>query len=349
MEQTHHHLMYDEIYEQPEVLRRLVLDRHNGELHRTASLIREAINEGGEIFLVGSGSSYNTCVFARNLFSLKNHFLVHTYPGSEFLNYVSSVDRKSLIIFVSQSGESQDEIETYGHIKNSEATTVAMTNDADSTLARSCKVILPIKAGLERAIPATKTYLAELLTFFLLSEELSGDYEVGEMKDKIVEEMKKVLSGEYQGKIRAAAKKIAAAKNIYSLGFGLDLANAAETALKIKECANIETEAFPLHEFMHGPISMLNKESALIIFEPETVSNQEVLKKVVSVAQDSGATTVLVGGTEPHGADIHFPVSKLKSLSVFPEIIPVQLISYYLAIHRSLNPDKPRGLSKVVE
>ncbi len=341
--------MYNEIYEEPEVLRRLILDRHNEEIRRVVRLINEAVSEGGDIFLVGSGSSYHSCIFARNLFALKNHFIIHAYPGSEFLNYVSSVDRRSLVIFVSQSGESEDEVEAFSHIKNYDLMTVAITNDADSTLAKLCREVLPINAGLERAIPATKTYLAELGVFFLLSEELASEYELEAEKEKVFSEMRTILDGEYQSKIRTAAKTIVKAKNIFCLGFGLDLANAAEAALKIKECANIEAEAFPLHEFMHGPIGMVSKDSALLIFEPENVSNQDILKKVISVAKEAGAESVLIGGTENHTADIHLPVAELKSLSIFPELIPVQLIAYYLAIFRSLDPDKPKGLAKVVE
>jgi glucosamine--fructose-6-phosphate aminotransferase (isomerizing) len=349
MDNSHHHLMYNEIYEEPAILRRLILDRHDEEMHRVAMLIKERISEGGDIFLVGSGSSYNSCLFARNLFSLKNHLLVNVFPGSEFLNYISSVDKRSLIIFVSQSGESADEIEAYNHIKQNDAVTIAMVNDVESALARVCKFILPVFAGEEKAVPATKTYLAEMLQFYLLSEELSGDYELETNKDSVLSEIKRILSDEYQRSIRKAAKMIARADNIYVLGFGMDLANAAETALKIKECANIETEAFPLHEFMHGPIRMVNKDSAVIIFEPETDSNKEILKRVINEANSVGAVSILVGGSDDHGAKIHLPVAELKSLSVFPEIIPMQLISYYLAVYRSLNPDKPKGLTKVVE
>lgn len=349
MEHTHHHFMYDEIYEQPELLKRLILDRHSEELRKVALLIKERISEGGDIFLVGSGSSYNSCIFAKYLFSLKNHLLINAFPGSEFLNYVSSVDRRSLVIFVSQSGESADEIEAYNHIKQNDAMTVAMVNDLDSTLAHLCKNILPVSAGSERAIPATKTYMAEMVQFFLISEEISGEYELESKKNEIVSEMTRILSDDYQKQIRSAAKRISESKSIYALGFGIDLANAAEASLKIKECAGIEAEAFPLHEFMHGPIGMLNKDTAVLIFEPESESNQEVLKKVVDAAKSSGATSVILGGSGDHGANIHFPVAEFKTLSVFPEIMPIQLISYYLAIYRSLNPDKPKGLTKIVE
>ena len=349
MEQTHHHLMYDEIHEEPELIRRLLLDRHNEDLRNIYRIVRETVSDGGDIFLVGSGSSYNSCIFARNLFSIQNHILVNTFQGSEFINYVSSVDRKSLVIFVSQSGESADEIEAYSHIKNTDAMTIAMVNDLDSTLAHLCKEVLPISAGVERAIPATKTYIAEMFQFFLLSEELSGGYTFEDSKGEIISEMNRILSTEYQKQIRAAAKKLINTKTVFVLGSGIDLANASETALKIKECARIEAEAFPIHEFIHGPISMLGPESAVIIFEPGTDSDQETFKKILEVARKAQAVSVLVGGKESYGADLHLPVTDFEVLSVFPEIIPMQLVAYYLAIYRSLNPDKPIGLEKVVK
>jgi len=341
--------MYDEIYEEPELIRRLVLDRHNEKLRKAALLIRQAVSEGGDIFLVGSGSSYHSCIFAKNLFSLKNHILVQAMPGSEFLNYISSVDNKSLVIFISQSGESADEIDAFSHIKQHDPQTIAITNDPDSTLAHLCKDVLLLFAGPERAIPATKTYTAEMLQFFLLSEELSGDYLFEMKKEEVLAEMNKILSDGYQSNIRSVAKKIAKAKNIFCLGFGIDLASAAETALKIKECANIETEAFPLHEFMHGPIGMVSSDSAVIIFEPESDGNREILAKIIKISKDAGASSILIGGAENHGAEIHLPVAEFQTLSVFPEIIPVQLIAYYLAIFQSLNPDSPKGLAKIVE
>lgn len=349
MQQSHNHLMYSEICEEPELLKRLVLDRHSEELRRVALLVKERISEEGDIFLVASGSSYNACRLARNLFSLKNHFLVHAYPGSEFLNYTSSVDSSSLVVFVSQSGESADEIEACNHIKQNDATTVAMVNGIESTLARMCKVVLPICAGDEKAVPATKTYMAEMVQFYLISEELSGDYELESKREALLAEIRTILSEEYQKSIRRTARMLADMENIYVLGFGLDLANAEETALKIKECANLETEAFPLREFMHGPISMLRKGSAVIIFAPESASNKVIVKKVVGAAKEAGAITILVGGSDNHaGADMHLPVAEFRALSVFPEIILMQLLAYYLAVFRSLNPDKPVGLSKVV-
>ncbi len=259
MEQKHQMLI--EIEEQVGIANMFLRREHDEELRKIVETIESTLNRDGEVIIVGSGSSYHSSVFGSYLFSTKAHFVAPAFLSGEFGSYISSLDRKSLVITVSQSGDNPDLLELLRDILNSGAEIVTLTNDPESPIAERSHYIFPLHVGVERAVPATKTYLSELLTFGLLAEGISDGSEMFRYQDQIVGGIHKIIQAEYRSNVQKIVKNLVNASNIYVLAEGLEYANAKELALKIKECSQIEAEAFSVSEFMHGPITLIKKIS----------------------------------------------------------------------------------------
>lgn len=340
------HKILSEIKEQAVIAGSIVKREHDIEFTDVVREIQDAINHDGQIFLVGSGSSYHSAVFASHLFAKNNYFLPTAVPAGDFDMYIPDLRSKDLVIFISQSGTNPTILESFHQLTQRSAKTVVITNDIDAPLTNLVDKVLPLEIKREQAIPATKTYLAELLALSMVSEGMKDGSELFRAKEAISEEIKKICHEDYYNKMNSITQFLASSSDLYILAEGIEYANALEAALKFKECALLDAEASLLDEFLHGPIAMVKNKTPLILFNTNLDQNSQ--SKIEKIKQ-AGGVIICIGGEKRQKTDALIPVKDFGQFTSIVSIVPLQLLAYKTAIMKGLNPDKPRGLSKIVE
>jgi glucosamine--fructose-6-phosphate aminotransferase (isomerizing) len=290
------------------------------------------------------GSSAHAATFAKHL--IERHLGI---PVAAAAPGIASVYRKDLrlggqlVLAISQSGSSDDLIAFVTRARNSNATTVAMTNDESSPLARACDVVVPLGAGNELSIPATKTFVATLSALMRVTAAWVGNAaDLDGAIARLPQRLKEAMTLDWTGAVDAFTTP----ESLVTVGRGPTLAIAREAALKLKETCNLHAEAFSSAEFLHGPVALATPRFPLLVFAPNDAA-QSGVQSLVQRLRLTGASPWV---TE-HGP---VAVGRLPSLVPDqPEADAICLIqSFYsmlsvLAARRGLNPDMPRNLSKV--
>ena len=334
------HFMLKEIYEQPKVLYNHIQNLESVE--KIAGEIKKAYGT----YLIGCGSAAYACLLGVYLFSkiAKKH--VNFSLGSEF-NYTEDfLTKKSLLIAISQSGETIDVVEPVSHARKKGVKIVALTNTLGSTLYRMSDIKMLLQAGPEKAVASTKALLAMMTSVILLSYAVAGKLADGV---KVIEESAKEIESILVRKdeIKVLADRISTVKHAYVLGRGLSYPVALEASLKIKEVSYIHAEGLASGELKHGPIALIEKGTPVIVFVPNDETKAAVLANAMEVAA-RGAYVIGVGPENNPVFDFFFKVSDTGASSVLPHIVFAQLLGYFLAIKLGRNPDKPRNLAKSV-
>ncbi len=331
------HFMIKEINEQPITIRKS-LNQQKEHIKQTASLLQNA----STVYLVGCGTSFNTCATASYQFSKAGK---QTIPvlGSEFTQHVPFLDKKTAVIAVSQSGETADIIDVVKASKAKGAVVIAIVNVLSSTLARTADIVIPMNSGPELCVLATKSCTSTLAILHLLAFTLSG-------KDPAVlleaaDAALHVLRQHMQT-MPELAKKIANTQNMFTIGRGALSQTAREAALKIKEVSYIHAEGMPAGELKHGSIALIEEGTPVIAF-----ADNETRALTTSNAMEVKARGAFVIGVDskPNPAyDFHIQIPDLDDATPLLALLPMQLLSYYLALERGCDPDKPRNLAKSV-
>ncbi len=334
------HFMLKEIYEQPKVLYNHIQNLESVE--KIAGEIKKAYGT----YLIGCGSAAYACLLGVYLFSkiAKKH--VNFSLGSEF-NYTEDfLTKKSLLIAISQSGETIDVVEPVSHARKKGVKIVALTNTLGSTLYRMSDIKMLLQAGPEKAVASTKALLAMMTSVILLSYAVAGKLADGV---KVIEESAKEIESILVRKdeIKVLADRISTVKHAYVLGRGLSYPVALEASLKIKEVSYIHAEGLASGELKHGPIALIEKGTPVIVFVPNDETKNAILANAMEVAA-RGAYVIGVGPENNPVFDFFFKVSDTGASSVLPHIVFAQLLGYFLAIKLGRNPDKPRNLAKSV-
>lgn len=334
------HYMLKEICEQPQVLYNQIQDLS------LIEKIAQEIQQAYGTYFVGCGTASYACLSGEYLFSkiAKKH--VNFSIGSEF-NYIQHfLTDKSLLIAVSQSGETIDIVEPVTSAKKIGTRVVAMTNTLGSTLYRMSDSKLLLQAGPEKAVASTKAYIAMLSNMILLAYAVAGKLEEGvKVIEKSANEVEKVL--EQKDKVSRLAEKIKSASHMYILGRGLSYPLALESALKIKEVSYIHAEGFASGELKHGTIALIDKNTPVLVYVPNDETKSAVMANAMEV-KSRGAFVIGVGVENSPVFDFYFPVNDCGASSIIPHVVFAQLLGYYLAVKLNLNPDKPRNLAKSV-
>jgi glucosamine--fructose-6-phosphate aminotransferase (isomerizing) len=336
-----------EIREQPEALLRL-LD-HESDYGAVARAIVE--REPALIRLVGHGSSDNAATYGIYAFGLlpgltasRDSMSLSVYYGAE-LDFSSSV-----VLALSQSGQTPDVVDYVDHARARGAFTIALTNGPDTELARAADATLPLAAGPERAVAATKTYLNQLAALALLAGGVAGrGAEVAERIAATAELLAQSLSP-LEAEVRPVAASFAYVGRMYAIGRGLEFATAREVALKLTETCRIAAEPLTATDLAHGPVAALDS-----LFPVWTIASpDESLEAVVEAAtrvHEAGATVVASGSAAGaiEGAAHVLPVPEAPSPLLAPllSVVPGQLFAAALAQARGLDADRPERLNKV--
>jgi len=334
------YFMEKEINEQPKVIETILKNS------KTSEEIAKEIRKAYGTYFIGCGTAAYACLAGTYLFSkfAKKH--VNFSIGSEF-NYIEhALTPKSLVVAVSQSGETIDTIEPVNAAKAKKCKIVAMTNTLGSTLYRNADYKLLLNAGVEKAVASTKAFTAMLSEMILLTFMVSGCKQIGiDILKKSAEETKGIIRREKD--LDPLVKIIAKENHIFCLGRGLSYPIALESALKIKEITYMHAEGYAGGELKHGPLALISKGTPVIVFVPSDETKDGILANAKEV-QARGAYVIGVGPENNPVFDFYFKVKDCGASSIIPHTVFAQIFAYKLALKKGLNPDKPRNLAKSV-
>jgi glucosamine--fructose-6-phosphate aminotransferase (isomerizing) len=335
-------LLRCEIGEQPEAVARF-LSREGARVARLAVPIRRA---GVRFVLIAArGSSDNAARYAQYLFGALDGLPVALAAPSLTTLYGRPPDaRGGLVIGISQSGRSPDIVETVAAARRAGVPTLAIVNDPESPLAHAAGEVVPLHAGEERSVAATKTYTAQLAAVALFALSLAGKRTLLKKLVAIPEAMAVALATE--SAVRRMARRLARVSRAVVLARGVNYPTAWEIALKLKELALILAEPYSSADFAHGPIALAEPElPAVLVSAPGGRPEGELL----ALARRLGArgSPLLAIGLPVRGA---IPLPEVPELlSPLVAVVPGQLLAFHAALARGLDPDRPRGLRKVTE
>jgi glucosamine--fructose-6-phosphate aminotransferase (isomerizing) len=325
-------------------------------------LISTFLDRAQEVFLVACGTSYHACLAASYMFS-KLAFLP-TFPvyASEFNEqHGKSVNIDSTILAVSQSGETADTLASVTCAQQRAATILGLTNVIGSTLTRVSRVYVGQQSGPEIGVAATKTFTSQLSVLAQLALRLSkkrGKISQDEM-DRIEEQLEHLpdvvdaIIRTQEENVKRLAKKYKDAKIFFFLGRGISTATAYEGRLKLMEIAYIPSIAFPAGESKHGPISLIENGFPVIFICPRDECHKTLIGNIMEMkARGASIISIVEEGDEEIEAlsddYIEVPKGIPEVLSPIPFAVPLQLLAYYMALEKRLNPDTPRNLAKSV-
>lgn len=339
------HFFIKEIYEEPRIIENTALNGLSG-AQKLADLIKNAFGT----FLIACGSASYSAIGATYLFSKVAKKHVNFSIGSEFKYMEDFITPKTLIIPISQSGESIDVIEPVMRVKEQKGAKIAaIVNVLGSTLYRIADFKILLESGPEKAVVATKSFIAMIAVLILTTYTLSGRQKKGQLLlNKAAKNVKRILSESYIKEIKNLSEKLKSKEHIYIIGRGLAYTAALEATLKIKEAACIHAEAFPAGELKHGVIALIEKGSPCIVFAP----NDETYDDIISNAQEikaRGGYIIGIGPKENAVFDDFLQTDDIEEATILPQVTISHLLGYYLALARGIkDPDKPRNLAKSV-
>jgi len=337
------HFMIKEITEQKETLAKAI----NQDEAKILQVVKAIENAFG-VFLVGCGTAGKVCMAAEYIFAkiAKKH--VNVSFGSEFRYFKDFLKEGSLLICVSQSGETADTIEAIEVAKEKGAKIVAIVNVESSTMARIADIVIPLKAGPEKAVASTKATTSQLAILTLIAYACDGKLHEGkQLLISTAAQINDMLNPRYEEHIHELAEKIKAQENIYIIGKGKNYPIALEAAIKIQEVSYIHAEGFAGGELKHGPIALISKGTPCIAI----VANDEAKKDIISNAMEIKSRGGYIIGVSPENHELFdywLKVPDADQASPIVNIIPIQILAYQLAVLRQHNPDMPRNLAKSV-
>jgi glucosamine--fructose-6-phosphate aminotransferase (isomerizing) len=336
-----------EIREQPAALLRLL--EQSEEFERVAAQIRE--RGATTIRMVGHGSSDNAASYGVYAFGLLPGWTALRDSISLTVYYGAELDMTgSTVLGLSQSGRTPDVVEYLERVRERGAFTVAVTNDLGSTLARAAEAVLPLAAGHERSVAATKTYTNQLAAIGLLAAHAAGQGATFMEDLRSVAQLMSETVEVVERQITNVAVSFSFAGRMFVIGRGCEFATAREIALKLLETCRVAAEPLTATDLAHGPIAALDALFPVwaIAADDETLP---ALLEATARAHEAGATIIASGSAAMAvvGAAYSLPVPAPPSplLSPILSVVPGQLFAWALARTKGLDPDEPRGLSKV--
>jgi len=339
----HPHFMIKEMLEQPMVLDKTAATS-NVELAKAAAMIRRA----KQIWVVACGTALHAGMYGSYIFALNNDINLRPVSAGEFPYFAKFVGKSDLVICVSQSGETADVMEAVKSAHASGAKVLALVNVMGSSLMRAADYSIVTKAGPEICVLSTKAYLSQVAMFMMLSAELNGKISAGKKQLKSIKaDAEKILAKDSLGKIRKVAKELAKAENIYAIGRGVNYPTSLEACLKIKEVSYIHAEGFAGGDLKHGPIALIAPGTPVLVFVANDGADREIVSNAMEV-KARGAEVIGISFENNQVFDRYFPVGDHGIFTGIAAIIYSQVLSYYIALEKKLDPDKPRNLAKSV-
>jgi len=336
------HFMLKEISEQAETLGKAI-EQDRGSIEEIVTAIKAAKG----IYFVACGSSYHACLAASYKFSKLAKKHINICLASEFPNFEHFLIPDSLVIAISQSGETADVLAAVKAAKAKKAKVISIVNVMGSTLARESDKAILMNAGPEICVLSTKTYTSQLAILTLIAYALAGRYEEGKgMLKELIRYIYYLTAESTRDYIKKLAVRLKDSQHIYTIGRGLQYPTAMEAALKIKEVSYIHAEGFAGGELKHGSIALIEKGTPCIVFT-STDTEKEILSNAMEL-KARGAYIIGVGPNNNEAFDTFIKVREAEEANSICQIIPIQILAYQLALLRGCDPDMPRNLAKSV-
>ena len=358
------HFMLKEIHEQPDVIRNVL----NGKLYDIDSPInlsevkldKEILKKLNKIEIIACGTSLHAALVGKYIIEDFAGISVEVEASSEYIYRKTTTDSSTLVIGVSQSGETADTITAIKQAKEKNAHVLIITNRPDSNMARLADSLIPVNAGIEVSVAATKSYTAQLISFYLLAihlAEIKGTLDKNYLKNikheliQLPTKIEEVLSNTTS--IQECARKFSSYKNFIYIARGVNLATALEGALKLKEISYINATGYAAGELKHGPIAMLDETMPVLsILVPGGITYEKVLSNSEEAKARNAKLIALTSSTDAN-IDALFDVvlripQVMEILSPALTCVPLQLLAYYIAEFLGKDVDQPRNLAKSV-
>lgn len=357
------HFMLKEIHEQPDVIRNILV----GKLHTSESpvvlnevkLTKETLKNLNRIQIIACGTSLHAAMIGKYIIEDFCGVPVDVEASSEYIYRKTVTDEHTLVIGVSQSGETADTLTAIKQSKTRGSHILIITNRPDSAMAREADSLIPVSAGIEVSVAATKSYIAQLTSIYLLAlymAEVKGTMALSELKNLkgemllLPQKIEQILANKEN--IQACARKYANTRDFIYIARGINYPTALEGALKLKEISYINATGYPAGELKHGPIAMLDETMPVL----SILMKGSVYEKLLSNSEEAKARNArMIALTNSADAKlddlfdyiIHVP-DVIELLSPIVAMIPLQLIAYYIAEFLGKDVDQPRNLAKSV-
>ncbi|MED2932900.1 glutamine--fructose-6-phosphate transaminase (isomerizing) [Bacillus wiedmannii] len=351
---TYPHFMLKEIDEQPLVIRNIIqkYQDENGEIELNAD-IRNAILDSDRIYIIACGTSYHAGLVGKQFIEKFAKMPVEVHVASEFSYNMPLLTERPFFIYISQSGETADSRAVLVQTNEMGHKALTITNVPGSTLSREADYTLPLYAGPEIAVASTKAYTAQLAVLSILAADIAKAK--GEVLDfDLTQELGLVANAmielcDQKEEMDALAKQfLATTRNCFFIGRSVDFYVGLEGALKLKEISYIQAEGFAGGELKHGTIALIENGTPVIALATQEHVNLGIRGNVKEVvARGANPCIISMKGLEMEGDSFVLPAVH-EALAPLVAVIPLQLISYYAALHRECDVDKPRNLAKSV-
>ena len=341
--QGYQFFMLKEIMEQPQTLQAATVQ--DKELFTRIAL---DILRSGQVIITACGTSRYAALVGRYLFSSVGKKFCDVVMASEFHYFADSVDKNTVVLAVSQSGETADVIEGVKRAKDAGAKIISIINRPQSQLSELSDYVIYLNCGPELCVAATKSFLSQLVVFYLLSFSMVNSF------DKAVRDLKKISSEVVKAidwnneRLKELGEKLRNVHDFYYIARGINFATASEGALKLKEISYIHAEGMPAGELKHGTLALIEPGTPVVVVCPGDDTFRETLNNAVE-AKSRGAFIIALSDVENDIYDLWIKIPKVNDL-YYPIIdaVPLQLLAYHMAVGRGCDPDRPRNLAKSV-
>ena len=337
------HFMLKEIMEQAQVLGQIVRQDEKRFTEIALDILRAK-----QVIVTACGTSRYAALVGRYLFSKVGKKFCDVVMASEFGYFADSVDKNTVVIAVSQSGETADVIEGVKAAKDAGAQIISIVNRPNSILADLSHRVIYLNCGAEIGVAATKTFLSQLAMFYLLSFSMVNAFdEAAANLTDLSSAITRVLDWNKSELIKLS-QKLKDKNDFYYIARGINFAIASEGALKLKEISYIHAEGMPAGELKHGTLALIEPGTPVVVICPADYTFLETLSNAMET-KSRGAYIIGVSDKESDIYDSWVKIPEVDEL-LYPmvAVVPLQLLAYYLAINRGCDPDKPRNLAKSV-
>lgn len=335
------HFMLKEINEQAFTIEKAA-QQPRGDLRQAVAMLKQARG----VFFIGCGTSYHACVSAAYTFARVAGIHVNVVLGSEFRHYEKFLTPQTLVVALSQSGETADLLDAVRIAKDKGCRALSVVNVMGSTLTRICDLNLMMNAGPEICVLSTKSYTSQLTILLLLAYSTAGRLHEGRRLISTAAAQVKPLIEKNLQPLEALAQKLKNSRDLFLIGRDLAFPSALEGALKIKEVSYIHAEGFAGAELKHGTIALIEDQvPVMVLATPETRS---LILGNANEVKARGARLIGIDSQPNPLYDDVILVPDAGAAAPILMIIPIQILSYYLALARGCDPDKPRNLAKSV-
>jgi glucosamine--fructose-6-phosphate aminotransferase (isomerizing) len=330
-------IMFSEIMEEPDT----VINTAN-EIKDSVLKASNIIKRAKFVYIVGSGTSYHAGIIMQ-IELLKAGIPAITVRAPELNYFITLYHENIAVILLSQSGESKDIIDSLNLCKKQQYPIIGVTNTRKSTLADNSDISIVTSAGEEKSLAATKSYIGQLIVSYLISSSIENEDKIDDsikLCEGIANKIQEIIND--NNLYKKLSNKLSG--RIIFLGDGPLHAVAKEGALKFEETASLVTEAYPIGEYLHGPIQILKSNDTVIVLKG---NDRQAYDRIIPRLMEHTSNIITIGNDDD--CTIIVPADGNYSISAIYNVVPLQLLANFKTISLGLNPDKPTYLNKIVK